>query len=259
MIAPLHYAVSGSVARITLNRPETLNALDPGLARLWRDAAVDAVTRDDASVIVLAGAGRAFCAGGDVKAMAVMRSGEDLATMARVMNEGILALIRSRTPVLAAVHGAVVGGGLGLMLASDFVVADPGARFGALYSRIGATPDMSLTARLAEAIGERRALELLLDDRLLTASEAREWGLIAEVAEAGALAARTDEIVDRWLSRPPGALGDAKALLLSRHRRTIEEQLDTEATTIGAAIERPAAHALIGAFAAGEARRSRPR
>ncbi|TPX00561.1 enoyl-CoA hydratase/isomerase family protein, partial [Schumannella luteola] len=171
MTEPILFSVDGGLARITLNRPERLNAFDETLAHAWAEVTAEAVSRDDVGAVLLSGAGPAFCAGGDVRAMVEMGSGEALTELAGVINRGILSLVQSRVPVAVAAHGTTVGGGLGILLAGDYAVVGEGSRVGSLYANMGLTPDLSVSAQLARAVGERRALQLVLTPRLLSGAE----------------------------------------------------------------------------------------
>ncbi|MGN6127337.1 MAG: enoyl-CoA hydratase/isomerase family protein, partial [Humibacter sp.] len=224
--SPVLLSVERGVARLTLNRPDRLNAFDEQMAHAWVAATTEAVTRDDVRAIVVDAAGPAFCAGGDVVAMAAtMTDGSQLQDLAGRINLGILALTESTVPVVAAVHGATAGGGLGILLASDYAVVGTSSRIGSRYAQVGLTPDLSVSAHLAAAVGQRRALQLLLSDRMLAAEEAREWGLIAEVAPDGEVAARAQEIARGWADGASGAYGQAKRLVRTREARSFAEQL----------------------------------
>jgi len=261
---PILVSVVDGLARLTLNRPKRLNAFDDELARGWAQATTEVVARDDVGAIVVDAAGPAFCAGGDVIAMAAtVGSGADLTAFAEVINTGIRALAESAIPVVAAAHGTTAGGGLGILLSSDYAVVGANSRIGSQYANIGLTPDLSVSAHLARAVGERRALQLVLQDRLLTAPEALEWGLVAEVvdgadaaATADAVRARADEIARFWLTGAHRAYGQAKRLVRSQPARSFAEQLAEEARTIGAAYDTPEARARIAAFAEASARRA---
>ncbi|MPS75983.1 MAG: enoyl-CoA hydratase/isomerase family protein, partial [Microbacterium sp.] len=165
--------------------------------------------------------------------------------------------------VVAAAHGTTAGGGLGILLATDYAVVGARSKLGSLYANIGLTPDLSVSAQLARAIGQRRALQLVLQDRLLTAAEALEWGLVAEVvegedaaAEAEAVRSRAEEVARFWLAGAADAYGQAKRLVRSQPERTFVEQLSEEARSIGAALETPDAQARVAAFAAASARKT---
>lgn len=256
-------AVDGGLARLTLNRPARLNAFNADLAHAWRDATAEATSRSDVKVILLDAAGPAFCAGGDVIEMATsMGSGAEITALAEVINSGIRSLTESAVPVVAAAHGTTAGGGLGILLSTDYAVVGSRSRLGSLYANIGLTPDLSVSAQLARAVGQRRALQLVLQDRLLTAAEAVEWGLVAEAVEgedsaheAEQVRARAEEIARFWLAGAAEAYGHAKRLVRSQPERTFAEQLSEEARSIGASMATPDAQARITAFAAASARR----
>ncbi|MDT0156316.1 enoyl-CoA hydratase/isomerase family protein [Microbacterium sp. ARD32] len=261
-------AVDDGLARLTLNRPASLNAFDADLAHAWRDATAEAVTRDDVRAILLEGSGRAFCAGGDVVTMSTWTGGgEDITSLAHVINEGILSLTTSSVPVVAAAHGTTAGGGLGILMCSDYAVIGAGSKIGSRYANVGLTPDLSVTAQLARAIGERRALQLVLQDRMLSAAEAVDWGLVAEAvavpaggdadAEADAVRERAEQVARFWLAGAAGAYGQAKRLIRSQPSRTYPEQLAEEARTIGEAFDTADARARVAAFAAASGKSAR--
>lgn len=262
MADPILFTCEDGLARLTLNRPERLNAFNAELATVWLSVTQEATSRGDVGAILIDAAGPSFCAGGDVVEMAqAMDSGDEITRLARVINEGIRALVEAPIPVVTAAHGTTAGGGLGVLLAGDYAVVGSRSRIGSLYANIGLTPDLSVSAHLARAVGERRALQLSLQDRLLRAEEARSWGLVAEVvegadaaAEADAVRARAEEIARFWLSGAHGAYGQAKLLIRSQPQRTLAEQLEEEARTIGAAFDTPEAQARIAAFAGAAAR-----
>lgn len=243
-------SIEGPLARVTLNRPASLNAIDFEMAEQWRDAAQQA-TASGVGAVILDAAGPAFCAGGDVLAMAASGAGGSAVTAAaHVISEGIRTFVEAPVPVVAAVHGAVAGGGLGIMLAADYIVAADGARFVSKYADMGLTPDLGVTTLLPAAIGQRRALQLLLQDRALSAAEALEWGLVAEVVPAGSLAARVDEVARFWLDGATGAYGQAARLVRTGAERSFVQNLHDEALTIGAAFDTADARARVAAFAA---------
>lgn len=257
MTESLLYSVEDGLARLTLNRPARLNAFDADLAQAWVDATEDAVARDDVGAILIGASGRHFCAGGDVMEMATStRKGEDITTLARVINRGINALTQSRIPVVAAAQGTTAGGGLGILMCSDYAIVGESTRIGSLYANIGLTPDLSVSAQLARAIGERRALQLVLQDRMLSAQEALEWGLIAEVVADDEVATRAEQVARFWLDGAAAAYGQAKHLVRSAPERTFGEQLETEAVSIGTFLDTAEAQTRVAAFAAASARRS---
>ncbi|UPL18593.1 enoyl-CoA hydratase/isomerase family protein [Microbacterium aurugineum] len=259
------FAVEEGMARLSLNRPARLNAFNADLAHAWKDATAEATSRADVKAILIDASGPAFCAGGDVIDMATTMgaSGAEITALAEVINTGIRSLTESTVPVVAAAHGTTAGGGLGILLSSDYAVVGSRSKLGSLYANIGLTPDLSVSAQLARAVGQRRALQLVLQDRLLSASEALDWGLVAEVvegedsvAEAALVRARGEEIARFWLAGAADAYGHAKRLVRSQPERSFAEQLSEEARSIGAALETPDAQARVSAFAASAAKRA---
>jgi 2-(1,2-epoxy-1,2-dihydrophenyl)acetyl-CoA isomerase len=250
--------IDAGLARVTFNRPDRLNAMDFAMGERWRDVARQVAADDSVGAVLVDAAGPAFCAGGDVVAMATSGAdGSAVTDAAHVIHDGIRAFVESDKPVVAAVQGAVAGGGLGLMLTADYIVASPAAKFVSRYANIGLTPDLGVSTLLPAAIGQRRALQLVLQDRTLSAAEALDWGLVAEVVDDPG--ARAEEVAGFWLAGATGAFGQAKRLVRSGARRAFTENLDDEARTIGAAFDTPDARARVAAFAAASARSARPK
>lgn len=258
MSKPILFSVTDGLARITLNRPERLNAFDDALAHGWARYTIEATSRDDVGAILVDASGPAFCAGGDVVSMAQGVVGSDIQALAEVINTGIRALTDSAIPVVVAAHGTTAGGGLGILLSGDYAVVGEGSRLGSLYANIGLTPDLSVSAQLARAVGERRALQLVLRDRLLTASEALEWGLVAEVVADASVKDRAEAVARFWLAGAHAAYGQAKRLVRDAAERSFADQLAEEARSIGAFLDTPDAQARVAAFAAASTRKARP-
>ena len=252
MTDPILCEVADGIARITLNRPDRLNAFDVEAAGEWTRIATEVVARDDVRVVLLAGSGRAFCAGGDVRSMTEQGfDGGSLTELAGLINRGQLALLESSIPVVAAAHGSTAGGGLGILLTSDYAVVGRSSKIGCIYARVGLTPDLTVSALLARAVGERRALQLVVSDRMLSAQEALDWGLVAEVVDDDEVPARAEAVARAIADHAPGARGEAKRLVRSGGERSLAESLEDEARTIGRAIGTPDAQTLIAAFVGG--------
>ena len=252
----IKFSTDGGLATVEMTRPKALNALTHGMVKEMA-AQLDSWEHDDAiGAVVIKGEGeKAFCAGGDVVAMSEAdpgdgSAGDAVTAMARVIHEGILTLVCSSTPIVASVQGAVAGGGLGLMLCADYIVASEAARFVSKYANIGLTPDLGVSTLLPAAIGQRRALTMLLQDRSLTAAEALEWGLVNEVVPADQVAARAREVADFWQSGAVVAFGEAKRLVRSGAGRAFAQNLEDEAQTIGERFGTHDARTRIAAFAA---------
>jgi len=248
----------GALARVTFNRPAFLNAMDFAMGGRWRDVAHELTSDPSVGAILLDAAGPAFCAGGDVIAMATSQaSGADVTAAAHVIHDGIRTFVQSDKPIVAAVQGAVAGGGLGLMLTADYIVAADSAKFVSKYANIGLTPDLGVSTLLPAAIGQRRALQLLLQDTAIDAVTALEWGLVTEVVPRADLAARAQEVARFWLDNATGAFGQAKRLVRRGADRTFEANLDDEAASIGARFDTDESRARVAAFAAASAKSAR--
>ncbi len=225
---------SGAIATLTLDRPDALNALNLQLAREMRDAvaAVDA----DATIrcVVLTGAGRAFCAGGDIAEFTAnaARSGAHVRELSSLMHAAELGLARMPKPVIVAVNGAAAGGGFGLAVCGDIVLAAESAKFTPAYARIGAAPDGGFTHFVPRLVGLRRAQELYFTDRSLTAREAYEWGLVTRVVPDAELASEAAALATRLVAGPTRAFAIAKRLFYESASGPLEAQLERESLAI---------------------------
>lgn len=254
------FDVRDGLAHLTLNHPARLNAVDPDAIARWQQLAHEIADRDDIGAVLFDANGRAFCAGGDVVAMSALAEGmphpgKIIQELADRIHDGHRTLRESTKPIVAAVQGPVAGGGLGFMLVADVIVASHRATFASRYADVGLTPDCGVSTLLPEAVGTRRALELTLTSRTLTAAEALDWGLVAEVVAPEALEARAGEVAAGWLAGATAAFGQAKRLVRSGLARSFQDALDDEARTIGEAFESPYAQAAVAAFAASASKR----
>ncbi|MDT0181682.1 enoyl-CoA hydratase/isomerase family protein [Microbacterium sp. ARD31] len=249
----------GALAGVTFNRPASLNAMGFEMGRRWRDLAHELTADQSVEAILLDAAGPAFCAGGDVVEMSTSgASGADVTAAADVIHDGIRTFVESDKPIVAAVQGAVAGGGLGLMLTADYIVASEQARFVSKYANIGLTPDLGVSTLLPAAVGQRRALQLLLQDLTIDAATALDWGLVTEVVAADQVADRARAVADFWLAGASAAFGQAKRLVRSGAGRTFADNLADEARSIGAAFDTPQSRARVAAFAAASTTSRRP-
>lgn len=258
---PILFRMDGAVARITLNRPDRLNAIDDTSAELWNRIAREIRASESVGAIVLDARGPAFCAGGDVLAFAQLAGsgGPRVGDLADLIHEGHAILGALPIPILTVVQGTVAGGGLGFMLVGDYILASTEARFVSKYADIGLTPDCGVSTLLPQAVGMRRALQLTLSDTSVDAERALEWGLVTELAPAERLGERAEEILAHWLGGATAAFGEARRLIRAGVERPYSASLGDEARTIDAAFSRPEARERIAAFAArGRARAAAP-
>jgi 2-(1,2-epoxy-1,2-dihydrophenyl)acetyl-CoA isomerase len=218
----------GAVAHMRFNRPQALNAIDPCMAKEFLEACQAIADDPQVRVVWVSAEGRAFMAGGD---LSTLQSDPLPVAQALIagMHAGMRLLASLAAPVVASVHGAVAGGGLGLMLGCDLVIAAEGTRFNMAYPLIGASCDCSTSWGLPRLIGLRRALELaLLGDHMDTA-EALRLGLVNRVVPATDLTTETERIVQRLAQGPTLAFGHLKRLLRSSFQNDLDGHLNLEA------------------------------
>jgi 2-(1,2-epoxy-1,2-dihydrophenyl)acetyl-CoA isomerase len=220
---------AGAIATVTLNRPAALNAVHGEVFRqlLAHLAAIEADT--SIRVLVLAGAGRAFCAGGD-KNVDIGASATWTAEQRRAEEELAQSAVRQlralRVPVVARVHGAAVGAGCDLALACDLIVASEQAQFGQFWVRRGLVPDLGAIYLLPRLIGLHRAKELILTGRLIDAHTAARMGLVNEVVPHAELDAAVSRVSAELAAVPPAAVAMAKQLLNTSFDRDFEALLE---------------------------------
>jgi 2-(1,2-epoxy-1,2-dihydrophenyl)acetyl-CoA isomerase len=222
------------VATITLNRPDAYNALNLGLGRDLFHAVLEVDEDPDVRCVVVTGAGRAFCAGGDVKDFSenLPRIGVLVKELTTYLHGAVSRLARSDKPVIMAVNGVAAGGGLSFALCGDLVVAAESARFTMAYSKIAATPDGSSSYFLPRLIGLRRAMELYFTNRVLSAREACEWGLVTRVVPDAELVSAVRTLARELAQGPTRAFGGAKRLFHQSTWESLETQMELEAQAI---------------------------
>ena len=173
------------VARITLNRPDVFNAFDDEQSYALQAALKEASRNDEVRVVVLTGAGKAFCSGQDLKSIKDSKDRDLSESLHKRYNPIIRAMREMPKPIIAAVNGIAFGGGLETTLACDLAVADPTAQFGLTEVKVGVIAGAGGAVRLPRQIPRKIAVELLLTGRHMDVAEAREWGLINRVSEPG--------------------------------------------------------------------------
>jgi enoyl-CoA hydratase/carnithine racemase len=225
-------ARSGAALTITLNRPEALNAITDEMLGALGDALERAAT-DDASVIVLTGAGRAFSAGVDLKALGQRRlDGGKVGDLLDVPARRVTALLTTIPKVvIAKVNGFCFTGALELVLACDLAVAADGAKFGDTHAKFGLRPTWGMSQRLVAAVGVNRARMLSYTARTFTGAEAAEWGLVAQAVPAGELDATVDALVESVAANSPGSLAAYKDLYRESLERGLTDGLTYESVT----------------------------
>ena len=226
---------SGPITRITLNRPEAANGMNDTMLRELADAA-QRCTAAETKVVTLTGAGRFFSAGGDLKAMAgsPLGPGPFVKGIADDLHQAISTFARMDAVLITAVNGVAAGAGFSLAVSGDLVLAATKASFTMAYTKAGLSPDGSASYHLPRLVGVRRATELMLTNRTLSAEEALDWGAVTEVVEGEELAARADALAAQIASGAKGSHAAVKKLLLSTFDNDIETQMACEAEFIGA-------------------------
>ncbi len=222
----------GAVGVITLNRPDRLNALNVQVAHDFK-AAINEAREQGARAIVLTGAGRAFCAGGDLREMQEIAKKEGKAEAffdepLRLLNEAILMIRQTPVPFIAAVNGVASGGGCNLALACDLVIAGESAKFNQAFIKIGLTPDCGGTFMLPRLVGWKRATELLFTGDLISAQAAAEMGMINSVSPDNELMAKVMAMAEKLAQAPTAAIGEIKMLLDASAANDMCSQLDLE-------------------------------
>ena len=216
------------IAHIRFNRPASLNAIDVPLALAFHEGCRRIADDPLARVVVLSGEGRAFMAGGDLAAMAVDPQGVARQLIAS-MHGGIEILAGLPAPVIASLHGAVAGGGLGLALACDLAIAAEGTRLNLAYPKIGTSSDCATSWALPRLVGLRKALEIALLSEPIEAQEALRLGLLNRVVPADRLQSETLALARQLADGPREALARLKRLIRDAGQRDLPAQLDAEA------------------------------
>ena len=225
--SPLLVERSGAVAHLRFNRPDVLNALDVDLAHALLEACHSLADDSAVRVVVLAGNGRAFMAGGDLSAMRAAPV-EAADALIGPLHQAVQLLAEMPKPVLASVHGAAAGAGLSLMLAADLALAAEGTRFSFAYTNIATNCDGGASWALPRLLGLRKALEIALLAEPFDAAEALRLGLVNRVMAPESLAEATAEVAERLAERAPHALASLKRLLRSSLHHSLAEQLQLE-------------------------------
>lgn len=234
----LDYDLSDGVAWITFKRPERFNALDPTMARELCDVANRCSSDRAVRAVVMTGSGeQSFCAGGDVSVFGERLDDIEVLVkeMTTYLHTAVSRFARMRAPLVAAVNGVAAGAGFSLVTCCDLAIAAETATFTSAYTRIGLTPDGSSTHFLARLVGTRRAMELYLTNRVLSAAEALDWGLVNRVVPAGQLTVEADVLARALAEGPTAAHGGVKALLQSAASESLETQMELETRFIAGA------------------------
>jgi 2-(1,2-epoxy-1,2-dihydrophenyl)acetyl-CoA isomerase len=227
--------IANGVARITLNRPESSNGMNVEFLQALCETIMACHGRSDVRVALISGKGKNFCAGGDVHTFA--SKGEGMPDYIRVatawLQNAVTGLLRLEAPVIVSVHGfAAGGGGFGLVCAADLVIAADTAKFLAGATRVGMAPDAGVSVTLPRLVGLRRAADIILNNPMLSAQEARDLGIINRIVPAADLATASLAWATELAAGAPRAQAAAKRLLWSGVGLGIDACLSEEARTV---------------------------
>ena len=223
--------VDGAVGTITLNRPEKMNAFTVDMVQELKDALTMLSGSGTVRVIVLTGAGRAFCAGADVGLLRRLIEHFDEATGSRLVDgmRGVSAIMRAAPqPVLASLNGVAAGGGANLALGCDLRIAADTAQIGQVFTKIGLHPDWGGTWFLPRLVGPAKALELLIGAEMVGAADAERLGMINRVVPAAQLAEATQTWARQIAEAPPLAVRRLKQAVYRSERASLDEMLTYE-------------------------------
>ena len=225
-----------NVATITLNRPKAANGISPTLAKELAEAALICDQDTTIRCVILTGTGKMFCAGGDLKSVGgdPANAAIKIKGMADDLHKATSSFARMEKPVIVAVNGVAAGAGFSMAVAGDMVIAAESAKFVMAYTAAGLSPDGSSTYYLPRLIGVRRAMELMLTNRLLKAPEALEWNLVNQVVPDEDLQAAAMKLAQQLANGPTDAFSTVKKLLLCSFDNSLETQMELEGRAIAA-------------------------
>ena len=219
------------IAMLVLNRPERLNALNVELGMVLNEALGRLATDESVGVVVITGAGRAFCAGGDLGALGKSRQSGSIAEVEPLLRAGMQMVVRMRTmpqPVIAAVNGAAAGAGLNIALAADIRIAAEEATFGQTFARVGLFPDYGGTYFLPQLVGHAKAAELFYTGDIIDSKTALAIGLVNQVVPAAQLEAEVKALAQKIAHGPSLAIRAVKRKLFARGEKELTEALENE-------------------------------
>lgn len=230
----LTFGVADNIATITLNRPDNANALNARMAEEIHEVSIECETNDAIRCVVLTATGKLFCGGGDLAEMDAAGDGQEahLLKMATLLHAGVIRFAKMDAPLIVAVNGTAGGGGFSLVLAGDYVLSSDRAKFISAYTASALTPDGSSTYFLAKHVGLLRAKELQMTNRMLTADEACDWGMVSRVVPHDDLMDEAMKLARKFATGPTAAYGGVKRLALTAFSGEMEAQLDKESISI---------------------------
>ncbi|MCH9015113.1 MAG: enoyl-CoA hydratase [Gemmatimonadetes bacterium] len=223
--------IDGAIGTITLNRPDKLNAFVDSMREELAGVVTELAQSDDVRVIVITGAGRAFCAGADIDYMRQLIEEGNVAAFESLVEAGrdvVTAIRKAPKPVIASMNGPAAGGGANLALACDLRIASDRASLGQTFNSIGLHPDWGGTFFLPRLVGYSRAIEMIFKGEMIDAFEANRMGIINEVVPHDQLPKATRKLAMFLAKKPPIALALSKQAIYQSFESTLDEMLDIE-------------------------------
>lgn len=230
----LLYDVTDNVATISFNRPAAANAMSPLCARELNEVSLEIEGDPQVRAVIITGVGKMFCAGGDLGEFAAAGDGARklILQMTGDLHLGLSRLARNDAPVIGAINGTAAGAGFSLVMSCDLAISAASAVYTMAYTNAGLSPDGSSTYYMPRKIGDRRARELMLTNRVLKAEEALDWGVVNQVVPDADLMQEAQRLASKLAHGPTQAFGQVKALLNSSFDQSLETQMELEARAI---------------------------
>ncbi len=234
----IKYEVVDNVGVVTFNRPDAANAMSPLCAKEFNEVSRDIEGDANVRAVVMTGAGKMFCAGGDLGDFKAAGDGARslLLEMTGDLHVGLSRIARMNAPVIAAVNGTAAGAGFSLVMSCDLAVSAESAVYTMAYTNAGLSPDGSSTYYMPRKIGDRRTRELMLTNRVLKAQEALEWGIVNDVVPDDECLNTAMKLAGKLASGPTLAYGKVKELLNQSFDNGLETQMEFEARAIAGLI-----------------------
>ncbi|NHN39507.1 enoyl-CoA hydratase/isomerase family protein [Pseudomaricurvus alcaniphilus] len=229
----LNFEMSGSVAVITLNRPEAANGINLQMSVELSEVARRCECDPELRAVLLTGTGKLFCGGGDVHEMSTYSdAGLKLKELADALHRALISFANMRAPLIVAVNGTAAGAGFSLVTGADYAIAVDNAKFTMAYTKIGLSPDGGASYHLPRLVGARKAYELIVTNRVLSAQEALEWGLLNQVVGADELMDVAMGLANSMAAGSIDSNGSVKRLLKASFGNSLESQLELESNNI---------------------------
>lgn len=226
----LDFSITDRIATIRFNRPDAANGLNLQMATELNQVAQQCSNDANIKAVILTGSGRFFCAGGDLNSMLEHETGPGagVTEIATQLHEALSVLARMDAPVITAINGTAAGAGFSIAVTGDLVVAAESAKFTMAYTKVGLSPDGSSSYYLPRIIGIRRTQELMFTNRVLSAQEAMDWGLVTKVVPDEDIESSAREMAQIFVSGAKGSSATVKSLLMQSLSNDLETQMALE-------------------------------